>query len=308
MVTFAPPVRRVRVPVARPQDYLRPGGQPSTAHDGYVETVEYGVVEHEVVEYNDNWYTTTAMTYYPTVTYTGTYATTTMTGDQWLRPIMNNTTTATADAAFNPQVWRYWIDELQAATGPFAEAMRRTGVQVAELGEVTREQREALAKATREQREALERQREEARDAAQRRREEASRLRLAEQERQRGAQERASELFAMLLTPEELASWEAQRRALVRVRGQGNTLFLIETTNSVHGNVTETDEHGCRLGNVCVAPDMYDTGVDTYLPLADGWIGQLMAIRHDLEHFRNRGNWSRRQECGRRVAAVPLAA
>lgn len=266
MVTFAPPVRRVRVPVARPQDYLRPGGQPSATYD----TVEY---------VNETWYTTTAMTYYPTTTYA-----TTTTGDQWLRPMA--TTTATATAAFNPQVWRQWVDDLQTAAGPFAEAMRRTGVQVAELAEITREQREAL-----------ERRRQEDLDAAQQRREEASRRRLAEQERKAGAQARASGLFAMLLTPEELDYWEGHGRNEVQVRGQGGTLFLIETVDGVHGNVTEVDEHGCRLGNVCVAPDMYDQQVDTYLPLADGWIGQLMAIRHDLEHFRARGNWSRVRGC-----------
>jgi hypothetical protein len=52
------------------------------------------------------------------------------------------------------------------------------------------------------------------------------------------------------------------------------------------------DEHGCVLGRVCVAPGMYDGDADAYLPLADGWVGQYLALKFNEEALRATGNWS----------------
>lgn len=132
-------------------------------------------------------------------------------------------------------------------------------------------------------------------DLAQRAREELSRRRLAEQVRMKGAQDRGMALLEMILTPEERV-WRDQHPGNIFVRGSDGGMYEIEQT-SVHGNIRQVDEHGCVLGRVCVAPQMFDYDAKKALPLADGWIGQYLAIKHNEAEFRARGNWSVRREC-----------
>lgn len=137
-------------------------------------------------------------------------------------------------------------------------------------------------------------------DRLQRVREEASRRRLAEQVRMIGAQDRALELLNLLVSPDERPLDD-----LIQVRGSDGGLYRIEMhTGSVHGNVVQVDEHGCMLARVCVAPQMYDYDAGLHMPLADGWIGQYLAIKHNEAEFRARGNWSFRREC--RHQDVPI--
>lgn len=129
-------------------------------------------------------------------------------------------------------------------------------------------------------------------DQEQAAREARSALMLASKVRMEGAQDRAMELLMMILTPEE-RTWYDQHDEIA-VRGDEGGLYVIEK-RSVHGNIRLVDEHGCLLGRVCVAPGMYDEG--EALPLADGWIGQYLAIKHQEGLMREAGNWSYRGTC-----------
>jgi hypothetical protein len=147
-------------------------------------------------------------------------------------------------------------------------------------------------------------------DEAQRRREQEARRRLeAEQRWQRAEEDRVLaqikglELLEMLLTDEQ-----AEQYALngsVPVRGSDGGMYEIDTLyGGVHGNVVQVDEHGCKLGRVCVAPRMNVGG--HALPMADGWVGQLLAIKTDEALFRARGNWSSVRACAH--PDVPILA
>lgn len=148
-------------------------------------------------------------------------------------------------------------------------------------------------------------------DRLQGQREAASRRRLEAETRQRAANEqlavaheRGMELLEMILTDEEKLLRAAKGGAALVVRGNLGGLYEIDISDGrgVHGNVTEVDEHGCRLGNICVAPKMYLD--DGRLPLADGYVGQYLSIKHDEETFRNTGNWSFRRVCAQ--PGVPI--
>jgi hypothetical protein len=136
------------------------------------------------------------------------------------------------------------------------------------------------------------------RDAQQRAREEQNRRLLAEtQARDRLAQqahEVAQELFLSLLTAEQRAQWA--RTEACTVRGSEGGLYELRG-GGVHGNISQIDEHGCRLATLCVAPRMYEEEDYAALPTPDGWVGQLLAIRHNEGELRNRANYSYRRGC-----------
>lgn len=120
------------------------------------------------------------------------------------------------------------------------------------------------------------------------------------------AHQRGLELFKMLLTPEQRQ--ELARDLRVTVRGNAGGLYQIDCHGrSVHGNIHATDEHGCRLGNLCVAPgmrDRLDDGRLRTMPTSDGWVGQLLSIRHNEEELLAKANWSFQQQC--RHPEVPV--
>lgn len=138
-------------------------------------------------------------------------------------------------------------------------------------------------------------------DEAQRYREQESRRRLEREQRAAKIEEdrilaqiKGLELLHMLLTDEQRAQYDLN--GVIPVVGSLGGRYEIETLyGGVHGNISMVDEHGCRLGRVCVAPAMRVAGGP--LPMADGWVGQLMAIKTDEQTFRDRGNWSSRQHC-----------
>lgn len=140
-------------------------------------------------------------------------------------------------------------------------------------------------------------------DEMQRQREAENRRLLAEaQERQQlaaEANERALELFLMLLTAEQRVQWHEEEA--VTVRGSEGGLYEIRS-GGVHGNITQIDEHGCRLATLCVAPRMYDYEEGDRsgrysLPTPDGWVGQLLAIRHNELELVRHANFSYRRAC-----------
>jgi hypothetical protein len=138
-------------------------------------------------------------------------------------------------------------------------------------------------------------------DEAQRQREQMSRLRLEREQRLAKAEEdrilaqaKGLELLLMVLTDEQRAQYDLNAR--IPVTGSLGGMYEIDTLyGGVHGNVVQVDEHGCILGRICVAPRMRVASGP--LPLADGWVGQLLAIKTDEQTFRDRGNWSSQRRC-----------
>jgi hypothetical protein len=174
---------------------------------------------------------------------------------------------------------------------PVAHAARQVAHAAPEMGEAVRAD--------------IERMRAAERDRRQRAREEYNAQHLAEQARLTGAQDRAMGLLLALLTPEEREYHATHDEFLVI--GHSGRRYLIGK-HGVHGNIAEVDEHGCRLGRVCVAPGMYDRQANLYLPLADGWVGQYLAIKHNEEELRRVGNWSGLHPCRRPEPYTAVAA
>lgn len=241
----------------------------------------------------------------PTQTTTGTWV-----------PVNNYYTITTGTggtlAATNPVVWDTWRN-MQSMTTTYTNGNTQFTVtdearhnQVYERWHTIAERdRQALIRdeeyeariAEQRRREDAERQR--LYDERQRAREERSRRQLAEMQRLEGAQQRALELLRMILSPEERTYWE--NTGDIRVRGSDGGMYVIVASGeSVHGNIKVTDDHGCTLGSICVAPTMYDRDEDgraVPLPLADGWVGQYLTLKHNEGEMLRHANWYRQREC-----------
>lgn len=139
-------------------------------------------------------------------------------------------------------------------------------------------------------------------DAEQRAREEQNARRLeAERRAQQGvqlkeqAQQRGMELLRFILSEEQRK--ELLEHDYVTVRGNAGGLYIVHMAReTVHGNIQKTDEHGCNLGSVCVAPRMR-TPEGRTLPTSDGWVGQVLGLMCNEIEFLSHGNWSRVRAC-----------
>jgi hypothetical protein len=136
-------------------------------------------------------------------------------------------------------------------------------------------------------------------DAEQRRREETNARRLAARARVEGAEERSMELFRSLLDVEQLAMLDNPDTNCVIVRGSSGGRYQLECDHGVHGNIVAIDEHGCMLGRLCVAPQMWSYGDAAAMPHGDGLVGQLLAIRFNEPALLAQANWSHRRPCQR---------
>lgn len=211
--------------------------------------------------------------------------------------VQSNAQTAGTQVTYQTNVWQSWITAgTTTMTAPYtvqgAETWGRWNNQwnETEAHRIAREEQQLQHEA--ERRVWL--------DEQQRRREAESRRRLALQPIIDNAENRAQELLRMILTPEQLVQYEASGD--VTVRGSDGGLFVVQTQyygRSVHGNIYETDEHGCQLARVCVAPRMTGEieGLRYSLPITDGHIGQILSIQHDEAGFRTAGNWSDWRRC-----------
>jgi hypothetical protein len=134
-------------------------------------------------------------------------------------------------------------------------------------------------------------------DRQQRQREENSRRQLARAARMEGAHDKALELLELVLTAEEQL-WRALHQE-VMVRGSDGGMYVVEE-RGVHGNIRQVDEHGCVLARLCVAPRMYEDHPELGhigLPDPDGWVGQILALKFNESHLREKANFSYRQGC-----------
>jgi len=257
-----------------------------------------------------NTYTTVTAAVYPTVTWTHPAYNTTTIGDwtvtrdeMWAGWTVGNTTTGTYTTIADEDMARF------EGTGvTWDVGWHQMGDALTHAGEAARhvaEQWRGIQQRTVPTAEQLQ----EFADREQRAREERARRALEQEQRYAAAQEarimaeaRGGELLQMLLTPEQKQS--LRDRHIIPVRGSQGGMYEIDTLqNGVHGNIVQVDQHGCRLGRICVAPGMREAD-GRVLPLADGWVGQLLAIMADEEHFRNTGNWSSPQVC--RHPDVPI--
>jgi hypothetical protein len=160
----------------------------------------------------------------------------------------------------------------------------------------------AYRQATAEEIRELAARRQEAEDRRQRQREEENARRLANMERMAGAEDRAETLFRSLLTAEQLVTLDDENTSCVIERGSDGGIYQIQVDGRLHGNIKAIDEHGCVLGTLCVAPDMY-TG-NGRMPNMDGYVGQLLAIRFNEPALLAKANWSGRRPC--QHLAVPI--
>lgn len=146
------------------------------------------------------------------------------------------------------------------------------------------------------------------RDELQRRREEASRRRLAAQPLLVHARDRAEELLMMTLTPAEKVYMAENDGQVMVVGGDTGDLYTVDTQyHGVHGNIRKVDEHGCVLAILCVAPRMEHTDEhgDRYaMPLADGFVGQILSIKFNEQELLARANLSHVRSC--RQPNVPI--
>lgn len=101
----------------------------------------------------------------------------------------------------------------------------------------------------------------------------------AEEDRHRRvmAEDRATELLLSMLTPEQRASFLADKR--FDLVGSDGTRFRIE--HGVAGNVAWLKPDGTVGGRLCAHPDM----AQTWLPTADVMLGQLLALTTDAAEF-----------------------
>jgi hypothetical protein len=231
--------------------------------------------------------------------------TTTQAASTWKSWNGRTYTSITAGTTLPDYVWNTWQGAGTTSTGDYAAdgIWRRWDAHTQAYREVAEQD---LAEIERQ----VQRQRERD-DAAQRRREDEAAQRLAMRERVRESEERAMALFRSLLTAEQLVDLDDPNTGCVIVRGSEGGLYQLEVDDRIHGNIVEIDDHGCVLGRLCVAPNMYDRSSGVAMPIADGYIGQLLAIRHNEDLLRVVGNWSARRSCQRLTVVTgsgPLAA
>jgi len=211
-----------------------------------------------------------------------------------------NTADITGWAVTRDEIWGAWTQTMTTTTGAYTRVItdeqrhvwgQWNVLPVQEAIQVVRQ--EAAYAELQAQRDEMQRARERRNHEMLQREQEL----IAVRER---AQERGSELFWSLLTPQQRVDWE--REGQVLVRGSEGGLYVL-SNYGVHGNIRQTDEHGCRLATLCVAPQMRgDDG--RALPMADGHVGQLLAIRHNEGELRRYANFSSQQLC--REPDVPV--
>lgn len=132
----------------------------------------------------------------------------------------------------------------------------------------------------------IERDRERVRD--QQEYQEAQRQRRAAEE---AAHERSLELLKLVLTTEEYAEY-AEGDGFIRITGSSGGRYEIRQSG-YEGNVAQLDEMNEEVTRLCAHPRVRVEG--GRLPTGDAWVGQILALKTDEEHFLATANvhWSR---------------
>jgi hypothetical protein len=132
-----------------------------------------------------------------------------------------------------------------------------------------------------------------------RRRIERDRVWREQQAQRTAAQVKAIRLLKHLLSDEQRAELDAHGQ--FHVQGSRGRRYCIRA-NGQSGNVAWVDDAGKELGRFCAHPD----GSQGYLPDADAWLAQAMALQTDEDAFLAVAN----VHAGRRPSGliVPVAA
>ena len=256
--------------------FAKPRVLPKVRLLGGNNTISGGVIH----PYNTEWTTITAPT-----------------GEFIYNPVYTTTTTGGTMPAVHPDVWNTWNTTTTGATTVYRPVVNQ---EVYQQWQVIAERDAEFFRRREEEEQRYAEERRIRAEQQQRMREERSRQELARAELVKGAQERALSLLRMILSPEERILWE--NTEVICVRGSEGGLYEIDTApgRGVHGNIYLVDGHGCRLNSLCVAPGMYDQHPEigvVGLPLADGWVGQYLFIKHNEKELLARGNWGAMRRC-----------
>jgi hypothetical protein len=102
------------------------------------------------------------------------------------------------------------------------------------------------------------------------------------------ANARAKTLFESMLTPTELE--EHRKLGYITLTGSEGGVYQLVTTHSCCDNIIRIDpETQHKTEVLCVAPNLWPFGSgyrQTHLPLADGWVGQLLGLRSNEMQLR----------------------
>lgn len=113
----------------------------------------------------------------------------------------------------------------------------------------------------------------------------------AEEQRRAVAQERALELMKLILTEEQWRRHEED--GYVLVTGSDGGLYRVETRGGHEGNVVRYDADG-DIARLCAHPRMSAPaleGVESgFMPSADAWVAQILAIQTDETEWRATAN------------------
>lgn len=114
---------------------------------------------------------------------------------------------------------------------------------------------------------------------------ENERLRAERDALQAAARAEARKLLELVLTPEQLRSYDKNK--YFDVVGSEGTLFRVHHGTS--GNVRQLVD-GKEVNALCAHPSLYDTEGRGYLPTEDSLVGQTLALMHDESHFLRTAN------------------
>jgi len=144
----------------------------------------------------------------------------------------------------------------------------------------------------------------EARRQEYRRLDEEHRQRIRERAaREEEAHARSLELLKLVLTAEEYAEY-SEGDGFIRITGSAGGRYEIRQ-RGYEGNVSQLDEMNEEVMRLCAHPRQ---NYGQELPHGDMWVGQILAIKTDEEHFLATANVHWRRPAPRNRSNFPVAA
>jgi hypothetical protein len=219
--------------------------------------------------------------YYTWPTWTTTQTTSiTMTNNSW------NTWTATTSSTASTirllsDTWEWWTQRYDHLTWRNEVWGNWTTQATAPIARATRQLQPLQPQRTEEEWRAI--------------REENERLRAERDKVQAVARAEARKLLELVLTQEQLASFD--RDKFFDVIGSHGTTYRVR--HGVSGNISQLVD-GREVSVLCVHPSLYDADRGAYLPTEDSIVAQVLALKTDELEVVTRANVHR----GRRHLAV----
>lgn len=118
------------------------------------------------------------------------------------------------------------------------------------------------------------------------------------------AEVRAKELLPAVLSPSERQHYRATGDLVVKGSdGKRYKVLEVGTVSNVM-ELCEDCEPGCSITSYCCHPVMWSEGGGR-LPLSDAYIGQILALRHDVTGFKMKAPYGRAGRCKMEVQEPP---